>query len=214
MISKELYEEKMRKAILFTGHNLKKEAVDVIYDEVKTNYTNRDFQSAIDDIMELEMYRLSGQALVKRLNYHRALRMEREAQDRKDKDDRQVKALWDTDKLDEICTHHKCFSCNRLHIRCDDIAKATIEGIKASFLGLISHADMMESLSKQFPGAGFEKTWQLGSNRPYVTMEELRTGKLVDLNRPKLTIVEKQKQEQIKLEAEYYGDDCFVQEVE
>ncbi|MDD4108829.1 MAG: hypothetical protein PHH93_08930, partial [Prolixibacteraceae bacterium] len=80
MIARQLFDDLMTKAGLFTGQNMKKAASDVIYDEIKANYTNGDFKEAISDIMELEQFRFNGPSIVKRLNYHRSVRCEKEAE--------------------------------------------------------------------------------------------------------------------------------------
>ena len=215
MISRELYNEKMTKAILFTGQNLKSQAVDVIYDEIKANYTNKDFEAAIEDVMESEGLRLNGVSLTKRLNYHRSWRFEKEAIEAKRREEENTSKFWNQE-FRMGCINHKCYFCDR--IRCDDIAKATIVYMKdvLSFepdIGL-SPADQVkqkqayrakkrQQLMIDFPGAGFENEYRPNKD---ITLDELQ-GRV----KPKLAVIKDREDDQSRWESEFYGEE-FVKE--
>jgi len=202
MISKELYNDRMRKAIMFTGHNLKKEAVDVIYDEVAKNYTNRDFENAITDIMELETYRLNGISLVKRLNWHRSNRMEQESRDRQEREREEVIKIWHEGSFAEVCQTHKCGSCDK--VRCDEIARAAIAYMKDILAfepdirltpeeqreqKILYRELKKEKLIRDFPGAGFERSYP---KKEGIYLDELQGKKPSSITR-QFSVVEKLK---------------------
>lgn len=154
MISQELFLKKIGEAILLTGSNMKQSAQNLIYDRIAKNYTNIDFVNAIEDVTESDTLKLSYPLLVRRLNYHRTVRREEEAEKANAKEEEEAKRFWNTEGLTDDCTSRKCFSCDRR--RCDTMAKASIDGMASMFRGEISLVDLLGKLSKEFPGAGFE----------------------------------------------------------
>jgi len=154
MISQELYLKKIGEAILLTGSNMKQSAQNLIYDRICKNYTNADFISAIEDVTESDTLKLSYPLLVRRLNYHRMVRREEEEEKANAKEEEEAKQFWNTEGITDDCTSRKCFSCDRR--RCDTMARASIDGMAAMFRGEISLVDLLDKLSKEFPGAGFE----------------------------------------------------------
>ena len=179
MIRKELYDDKMRRAFLFVGQRVTNEAVNVIYDEIKDGYQDRDFINAIEDVMSSDSYKITGPSLQRRLNLHKTERIEREHNAKKEQERQEIMRLWDNNSFPDICQNHKCGSCDR--VRCDEIAKATIAYVKEILFfepdaGLsieeqieqkrVYREAKKEKLKRDFPGIGFEKSFP---RQDYVT---------------------------------------------
>ena len=202
MIRKELYDDKMRKAFLFVGQRVTNEAANVIYDEIKDGYQDRDFINAIEDVMQSDSYKITGPTLVRRLNLHKSERIEREHNERKEEERQAIIRVWDESGFDEICQNHKCGSCDKT--RCDEMARATIAHIKDILFFepdiTLSTEEQIEQkkvyrmarrevLIKDFPGAGFEKEFP---RQDYISLAESQ-GKKSYYPTRKLTVVEQPK---------------------
>jgi len=186
MIRRELFNEKMRAAFLFVGQKVTNEAAEVIYDEIKQGYTEKDFLNMIEDLKAAEVLRITGPVIVKRLNHYRSERIEREAEEDRKKHEQDAINFWNR-QYDGSCDNHKCYSCDR--VRCDDMARATIAYIKEilSFepditLSTTEQREQKrvyrearkELLIKNFPGAGFEKSYP---RQDWITLDELQGRK-------------------------------------
>jgi hypothetical protein len=184
MISKVLYDERMRKAFLFVGQRVTNEAVNIIYDEIKDGYTNRDFEQAIEDIMASDSYKITGPTIVRRLNLHRSDRFDREYAASKEKERQESIKIWNEGGFNDICQNHRCGSCDK--VRCDEIARATISYMK-DILAFepditLSAKEQIEQkrvyrevkkekLIRDFPGAGVEKSYP---RKTEISLDELQ----------------------------------------
>jgi hypothetical protein len=155
MITRSVYETKIKEAIDILNLRISKRTVDLIYEKIKDNFENDDLLKAIDDAAETN--NLSYPFLLKKLREYCSIRVEQNALKERRKEELETKQFWKTNiyYITENICNKKCYEC-RIQV-CDLIAKKSVTGIKAILLKNKTVAQVNAEMAKEFVGIGFEQ---------------------------------------------------------
>lgn len=159
MIELEYLVEKLRVLKTLMQAQITKEFAQEAHARIKY-FDTSDLDRAIEKMLNTpEHSRVTFPSLLKCLNEARAIRHDRESQQRQERDRKADMMFWDRHRelASEPCTARNCGSCppdNFLY--CNDMAVATCRTIRKKFNSENAFWSISARLANEFPGAGFD----------------------------------------------------------
>jgi hypothetical protein len=183
MMDERYFTDKMQEAFKLMGINSKAmvEMAQAIFPKIKWNYSNEDFNLAIDSVLGGEYTKLTYPILIKHLNSHRSARYDRESRLQQERDRQHMLLPWEHKHGDEVCEDHKCASClKEKYIHCKTVAMATCQAIRKMYPdATATTSNARAKLSIEFPGFGFEKVFERSNGITTMDLQAyLRAGRL------------------------------------
>lgn len=146
MINKDFYTKKMAEAQILIGRQLPKETVALIYQKIKNDYDDMEFDKAI--YTASQEGDISFHNLVRWLNYYKEIRLEALEKKEKEKEKQEIKKLLKEEIVD--CKYgRRCNSCPVQY--CSILAKFAFNQVIIPILQGEDKIKILKKASEEFP---------------------------------------------------------------
>lgn len=155
MITRKLYVEKMREGVDLLGLKIKRDTAEAIYQKIKDEFEDEDFEKAMDEIFSSGGNLLHPYpTLITKLRKYALERRERESRMAKEREEREARRFWERDrsrKYDDC--ERKCGVCTVKY--CDVIASRCIQAMRDLVYKKKTLRQVNDELAKEFPDLMF-----------------------------------------------------------